>query len=244
MTHPACSLDCCRQHAGHLRQVAADIKRCCQSLAAVLRDNAPVAPALHELARLEQAFCDLQQAVGASAAVAAVAHAASTAAAADVAAEQMLDRQAGSTAGGDAAEAAAMASIADQQGAPADASSAQDSLALHLSLSMLFTCCTRVRSRGAVLDATPAGWVMACTPGGVARLSPSPPSLSPPLLRQVRSMYLLLPQVVAKDQAGVGDAVAAHFATARAWDAALHARVRPPSLSPRQQCMQLCWLMA
>lgn len=33
---------CCREHASHLRQVAGKVKRCCQSLAAILRDNAPV----------------------------------------------------------------------------------------------------------------------------------------------------------------------------------------------------------
>lgn len=38
-------------------------------------------------------------------------------------------------------------------------------------------------------------------------------------------MYLLLPQLVARDQAGVGEAVAEHFATAAAWDRVLHARV-------------------
>ena len=39
-------------------------------------------------------------------------------------------------------------------------------------------------------------------------------------------MYLLLPQLVARDQPGVGDAVAHHFATAHTWDRVLHARVR------------------
>jgi hypothetical protein len=38
-------------------------------------------------------------------------------------------------------------------------------------------------------------------------------------------MYHLLPSAVARDQQGVGDAVAAHFATAHAWDAVLKARV-------------------
>lgn len=38
-------------------------------------------------------------------------------------------------------------------------------------------------------------------------------------------MYLLLPQLVAKDQPGVADVVAAHFATAHAWDAVVRARV-------------------
>lgn len=39
-------------------------------------------------------------------------------------------------------------------------------------------------------------------------------------------MYQLLPQLVARDQEGVGEAVAAHFATAHAWDHVLRARVR------------------
>lgn len=38
-------------------------------------------------------------------------------------------------------------------------------------------------------------------------------------------MYLLLPQLVARDQAGVGEAVAAHFATAHAWATAVRERV-------------------
>lgn len=47
-----------------------------------------------------------------------------------------------------------------------------------------------------------------------------------PFAVQVRSMYLLLPQLVARDQPGAGDAVAHHFATAHTWDRVLHARVR------------------
>lgn len=55
-----------------------------------------------------------------------------------------------------------------------------------------------------------------------------------PFAAQVRSMYLLLPQLVARDQPGVGDAVAHHFATAHTWDRVLHARVRPNA--------NVCWV--
>lgn len=53
---------------------------------------------------------------------------------------------------------------------------------------------------------------------------------------QVRSMYLLLPQLVAQDQPGVGDAVAEHFATAHTWERVLHARVRLLLYSARWNC--------
>lgn len=52
---------------------------------------------------------------------------------------------------------------------------------------------------------------------------------------QVRSMYLLLPQLVARDQEGAGEAVAAHFASAAAWDRVLHARVRGGRVAGRQR---------
>lgn len=125
-----------------------------------------VGPALQELGRLEETFWELQQAVGSSHAAEAASHADSVAAAAEAAAEGLL-----SGADGDAEQSAAMDGAAahvaaaglngmGQNGAPelktnasevaaegvGGASSAQDDLALHLSLSMLFTCATRVRS--------------------------------------------------------------------------------------------------
>ena len=159
---PPCSS--CREHAAHLRAVGSQVKRCCQGLAAVLRDNAPVAPAFEELRQLEVAFWQLQQGVGAAAAAAAHAHASGTEAAVEAAVEQLLARSGpGGGPGGDAAEAAAMhglgavrwpVSSADLSGR----GSSQDSLSLHLSLSMLFTCCTRVRGGGARCSRGRGSW--------------------------------------------------------------------------------------
>lgn len=39
-------------------------------------------------------------------------------------------------------------------------------------------------------------------------------------------MYLLLPQLVGRDQKGAEEAMAAHFATAHDWNRVLRARVR------------------
>ncbi|KAL4458781.1 hypothetical protein ABPG75_013646 [Micractinium tetrahymenae] len=198
-----------RQHAGQLQQAAAELKRCCQCLAAVLRSNAPVGPAIQQLAKLEEAFWELQRAVGTGAAAAAASPAGHEAA--EQLAQQLI--QAEKAAEAEAAEAEAADNdgpgVPPAEGAfrpqrqPAEpalpfadvgAEAAQDSLALHLSLSMLFTCCTRVRA-----------------------------------------MYLLLPQVVASDQQGVAEAVAHHFATAHAWEAVLRARtaLEPQGASPR-----------
>lgn len=140
-------------------------------------------PALQELSRLEEAFWELQQAVGSSHTAEAASHADSMAAAAEAAAEGLLAGEGHEQAGGEAERAAAVqgaamaaaavngkgsngaqelqqaangAAAADGLGgglsgaAAVDkglgaASSAQDDLALHLSLSMLFTCATRVR---------------------------------------------------------------------------------------------------
>lgn len=156
---------CRRRHAPQMRQVAVELKRCCQGLAAVLRDNAPVGPSVAQLERLEAAFWELQQEVGEAAVASAAAHSASTAAAAEAAVEQLIatERQ---DAGGDAAEAAAMNGFSEQAAETAAAAGAatgdgaqeaEDSLALHLSLSMLFTCCTRVRSAGCLLPPASAG---------------------------------------------------------------------------------------
>ncbi|KAL4435890.1 hypothetical protein ABPG77_000652 [Micractinium sp. CCAP 211/92] len=202
-----------RVHAGRLRRVAAEIKHCCQCLAAVLRSNAPVGPAIQQLGRLEEAFWELQKAVGE--AVSANACSQAGHAAAEQMAEQLVAAAAAAEAaqaGAEAQTAAGQAEAVDDTALPAagafhpqqqpavpaeplaDAGMSQDSLALHLALSMLFACCSRVRS-----------------------------------------MYLLLPHVLGKDQQGVAEAVAEHFATARAWNAVLRARtaLEPEGCSPR-----------
>ena len=116
---PACLLLlACRRHAPQLLATASEIKHSCRSLAAVLRDNSPVAPALAQLARLEAAFLALQQAADSPASA--------PGPAATRGAEQAQREGAGDAAAG-------------------SADVAQDSLALHLALSMLYTCCTRVR---------------------------------------------------------------------------------------------------
>lgn len=120
-----------------------------------------VAPALRELTRLEEAFWALQQAVGTGHAAAAAGAAAGAAPAVEAAAEQLLAAEGQGVVGDDAGEAAAMGGVGEPclsdaaaaggeragGATPAEATSAEDSLALHLSLSMLFTCCTRVRAR-------------------------------------------------------------------------------------------------
>jgi hypothetical protein len=133
-----------RRHAPHLLAAATEIKHCCQSLAAVLRDNAPVGPALTQLERLEGAFLALQQAVGSVATIAAVSAAEQAATGAD---EQQQEAE--GFGGQDPPQqqqqqAGEFAAAATGLGG---ADVAQDSLALHLALSMLFTCCTRVRQQ-------------------------------------------------------------------------------------------------
>lgn len=153
-------------HAGQLRRVAAEIKHCCQCLAAVLRSNAPVGQAIQQLGKLEEAFLELQRAVG-SAASAGAANPAGHKLAEETA-ERLIAAEQQVEAAAEEAKAGAEAEAADATGADlrvpaagafrpqrqpvvpalpladAGADAAQDSLALHLSLSMLFTCCTRV----------------------------------------------------------------------------------------------------
>ena len=127
-----------RRHAPHLLAIATEVKHCCHSLAAVLRDNAPVGPALTQLEQMEAAFWTLQRAVGTTATTAA-ASTEDLAAPGEGAVQEVVSSASLSTGGSGASLAAAGA--ADLGGAEV----AQDSLALHLALSMLFTCCTRVR---------------------------------------------------------------------------------------------------
>lgn len=136
---PRCPAVLCRKHAGHLQRAAAEIKHCCNCLAAVLRHNAPAGPALEQLGRLELAFWELQQAVG-------VSEMAAAAAAAQVVAESPLTADQAELQPPGAGAAAPPPAAAADGNDEAAADAAQDSLALHLSLSMLFTCCTRVSS--------------------------------------------------------------------------------------------------
>jgi hypothetical protein len=58
-------------------------------------------------------------------------------------------------------------------------------------------------------------------------------------------MYTLLPQLVGRDQQGVGKEVAAHFATAQAWDSVLLARVScmlPCCFGRRELMCWRCWM--
>lgn len=201
----------CREHAAQLQRVAAEVKRCCQCLAAVLRSNAPVGPAIKQLTQLEQAFLELQHAVGAAGAHQAAADVSRRAAqqAAELA-EQAVGALLAAEQGGNGLGAAAAAPAggggalgAGRSGAwggsaPALAFAdvarggdvAPDSLALHLSLSMLFTCCTRVRGGrggewplGACLPAwlaTPGSRSGHCFSGLACRGIPARPPASPP----------------------------------------------------------------
>jgi hypothetical protein len=135
-------LPACRRHAPHLLATATGIKHCCQSLAAVLRDNAPVGYALIQLEQLEETFLALQQAVGSAATTAASLAAEQAATGADAQQQEAAKSQTGAGSSADAAGDCA-AGAAGLGGADV----AQDSLALHLALSMLFTCCTMVRQQ-------------------------------------------------------------------------------------------------
>lgn len=53
-------------------------------------------------------------------------------------------------------------------------------------------------------------------------------------------MYLLLPQVVGRDQQGVAAAVDEHFATAHAWEAVLRARVSEQAVRHYASCRFGC----
>ena len=199
----------CSEHARHLQRTASEVKRCCQCLAAVLRSNAPVGPAIAQLARLEDAFLELQRAVGGGGGGAAAAEAAarqagsaeaalaclfrSDSATADAAAVDGSELSGGDPGGGGGTPAHAMAGRGAAASLAAGASSgdllaatlAQGSLALHLSISMLFTCCTRVRAgrgRGGVagmrdLPSGRASWQEARCSSGPCSLPASPPLL-------------------------------------------------------------------
>ena len=151
-----------------MRAVAAELQGCCESLAAVLRDNAPVGLALEQLQRMELAFVDLQQAVGAQAASAAVgeADAADAEAPPQVATAVAMEQLIGTGDDGKWEGVAAAAAGAFGSAAGAGGNVARDGLALHLTLSCLFTCC----SKASLVDSA----ALCCTPG-VNCVQASPP---------------------------------------------------------------------
>lgn len=155
-THPRMGMPPCRRHADLLNQVACRLQACCDSLAAVIRNNAPVRPALQALGGLEAAFLELQLAV-------------EDGVPAGPNASSAFERDIGgitchtgpgSPASSGGASSPCIASVdsdlraglpASQPKPPSVAGSAmaapsacQDSLALHLALSTLFTCCSQV----------------------------------------------------------------------------------------------------
>jgi hypothetical protein len=135
----------CREHATKLLQVAIEVKGCCEAVAAVLRNNAPVQPALQQLERLEQAFWQLQQAVGHLGPPEPVQFAEADAA----------DVMAAMAAKG--SQSRTSSDLGATYGAAREGSAAaQDSLAVHLTLTMLFTCCTRVSGESLVAGRMPA----------------------------------------------------------------------------------------
>jgi hypothetical protein len=153
--HPICACPSCRQHAAHLQQVAFHIQACCESLAAVIRYNAPVQPALKALEGLEKAFLELQRAVGD---VASASPAASGPPERDGSGgpwptvhQSLASSGGGASPSHECAQGAELQAVETKASSVADSamatpSAAQDSLALHLALSTLFTCCSQVRA--------------------------------------------------------------------------------------------------